>query len=209
MPRATGPLLSLQAQGTFAHALTFTRHKRRQTVKKFTQPRTPTTPLLVANRVLTKFVTQRWAPMPTAVKALWDPYAAISGLSNYHTYLRHNQRIFQHDYPPELIVHVPRYYHGLTQCEISSNSQPVIHFHVTTPGSKGTPLCALIYLTPDIDTQPNHTHLIYIDTDYKLISTTYHFEFDLAIGPVGDTLLYAQTSHQNYWMSEPVQCVPD
>lgn len=93
MARTVGPLMSLDASGSVAGTLTYSRWKGRSYVRQLVTPSNPRSVLQVSTRAVMKFLSQAWTPDLTSVeKATWDALAAADAISPFNAYTRENLR---------------------------------------------------------------------------------------------------------------------
>jgi len=91
MARTVGPLMSLDASGSIANTIVFSRWKGRSYVRQLVTPANPKSPLQVSTRAVMKFLSQRWTPdLTSAEKATWDALAAADAISPFNAYTRAN-----------------------------------------------------------------------------------------------------------------------
>lgn len=93
MARTTGPLMSLDASGSIAKTITFSRWKGRPYVRQLVTPSNPRSALQVSTRAMMKFLSQSWtSDLSGADKATWDALAAADAISPFNAYTRENLR---------------------------------------------------------------------------------------------------------------------
>lgn len=93
MARTTGPLMSFDASGSLAGAITFSKWKGRNYVRQLVTPANPQSALQVSTRAIMGFLAQAWTPdLSGANKATWDGLAASSAISPFNAFTRENLR---------------------------------------------------------------------------------------------------------------------
>lgn len=90
MVKVYGPLMGLDASGTIAKALVFSKWKGRNYVRKHVVPANPQTVLQVAIREMMKFLAQRWSSTTAPEKASWTTAAKAETISNFNAYVSAN-----------------------------------------------------------------------------------------------------------------------
>lgn len=100
MARLTAPLMSLDASGSVAGALTFAKWKGRNYVRQLVQPANPRSATQVSVRAMMAFLSQAWGQMTDPQKASWATLADAGNYSTFNAYVRENQRRWtQQSYP--------------------------------------------------------------------------------------------------------------
>lgn len=91
MARTVGPLMSLEASGSVAKTIVFSKWKGRPYVRQLVTPSNPKSALQVSTRAVMKFLSQRWATDVTAGdKATWLALANAAAVSEFNEYVRAN-----------------------------------------------------------------------------------------------------------------------
>jgi len=85
-------LFSLDASGSVAGALTFSRWKGRQYVRQLVTPANPKSGLQVGIRSTMRFLTQQYASLSDANKALWATDALVDNITPLNADVRFNQK---------------------------------------------------------------------------------------------------------------------
>ena len=93
MARVTGPLFSVDASGTVAGAVVFSRWKGRSYVRKHAIPSNPNSVKQVSVRAALRFLSQAWSAATVGNKASWLELAEATKISNFNAYLQHNMRL--------------------------------------------------------------------------------------------------------------------
>lgn len=95
MARLVGPLMSLDASGSIAGALTFAKNKGRQYVRQLVIPANPKSPAQTAFRAYMRFLSQVWAQIDTYIGAgtqgSWQQLADASNVSPFNAFTKYNQ----------------------------------------------------------------------------------------------------------------------
>ena len=105
MARATGPLLSLDASGSIAGAVTFSKWKGRNYVRQLVIPKNPKSAKQLGVRAMMKYLAQIWASIGAVPKASWDDLAAAKNISPFNAFTGENLARWQsndgptHTYP--------------------------------------------------------------------------------------------------------------
>jgi len=91
MARTVGPLMSLDASGSLAKTITFSRWKGRSYVRQLVTPANPRSELQLSTRAMMKFLSQNWTPELTAGnKATWEDIAASLAVSPFNAFIKTN-----------------------------------------------------------------------------------------------------------------------
>jgi hypothetical protein len=90
MARTTGPLLSLDASGTIAGTLVFSKWKGRNYVRQLVQPDNPKSAKQTGVRAMMKYLAQLWTSISAPNKATWTDLALARQISPFNAYLAHN-----------------------------------------------------------------------------------------------------------------------
>ena len=109
MARTVGPLMSLEASGSVAKTLTYSRWKGRPYVRQLVTPANPRSPLQVSTRAIMRFLSQQWTPGVTALKqATWDALAKMDSISPFNAFVRENLRQWTQFLPPSEATPITR-----------------------------------------------------------------------------------------------------
>jgi hypothetical protein len=92
MAKTTGPLFSLEASGTVADTLTYSRWKGRPYVRQRVIPSNPKSVLQVSVRGMMTYLSQAWAALSANNKATWQDAADAITASTFNAYVRENMR---------------------------------------------------------------------------------------------------------------------
>lgn len=92
MAKIDGPLMSLDASGTLAGAITFSKWKGRNYVRQRVVPNNPKSGSQVGVRAMFKFLAQQWAGLTDGNQATWEDRAKITIISPFNAYMAFNQR---------------------------------------------------------------------------------------------------------------------
>lgn len=90
MVRVYGPAMSLDASGTLANTITFTKWKGRNVLRQRVIPANPKTGPQVGMRAMMKFLAQYWATISAANKATWEARAALTNVAPFNAYVSYN-----------------------------------------------------------------------------------------------------------------------
>lgn len=91
MVKVVAPAMSLDASGTLAGTLVFSKWKGRSYVRERVIPSNPKSGGQVGMRSMFKFLSQNWADLLTAEKATWEDLAADDVVSPFNAYMKKNQ----------------------------------------------------------------------------------------------------------------------
>lgn len=90
MARTWSPLLSLDASGTVADAITFSKWKGRNYVRTRVTPANPQSPGQFGMREMMKFLSQHWGSMSASDKSDWEEDAQNAAISPFNAYVKYN-----------------------------------------------------------------------------------------------------------------------
>jgi hypothetical protein len=85
-----GPLFSLDARGSIAKTLTYSKQRGTTYTKKYAVPTGLPTPAQTSVRDSIRLITQAWAKVADVHRAYWDTLATARHTSRYHAYLHYN-----------------------------------------------------------------------------------------------------------------------
>jgi hypothetical protein len=98
--------MSMDASGTVANAITFSRWRGRQYVRRHVVPSNPSTSFQVGIRAMLAVLANQWASIGLSFQASWAHPAALVNLLPFHAYIRDNMRRWRDNrgvsqsYPP-------------------------------------------------------------------------------------------------------------
>lgn len=90
MALTKGPLMSLDASGSVAGTITYSKWKGRNYVRQLVTPANPQTVKQVSVRAMMRFLSQSWAAHSAVEKATWDDLAAASQVAAFNSYMAKN-----------------------------------------------------------------------------------------------------------------------
>jgi hypothetical protein len=90
MVKLNAPMMSLEASGTIANAVTFAKWKGRPYARQRVIPSNPQSALQTAVRAMMKFLSQEWATMTAGEKASWLTAANASSISSFNAMIGAN-----------------------------------------------------------------------------------------------------------------------
>ncbi len=103
MATVKAPLMSLDASGTVAGSVVFSKWKGRNYVRRHAVPANPKASLQVSVRAMMRFLTQDWTNLSAAQKADWDTRAAVTNISPFNAFVAYNMdRYAQFNFPSKL-----------------------------------------------------------------------------------------------------------
>lgn len=100
MVKVYGPMMSLDASGTLADAITFSKWKGRNYVRERVIPSNPQSGAQVGRRALWTFLTQNWAGLTAGQQSSWQVLADEIVASRFNAYLRDNMQHWHNYIPP-------------------------------------------------------------------------------------------------------------
>jgi len=90
--KINGPIQSLRASGTIAHAVTVSNWKGRHYLKRHPTPADPKSDQQIAQRNLVSFLSTAWSGLTVNQKASWNQLATRHRLPAYNAFLAENLR---------------------------------------------------------------------------------------------------------------------
>ena len=91
MALTTGPLMSLDASGSIAGTLVFSKWKGRNYVRQLVTPSNPKSAKQVSVRAMFGFLAQEWATLSAGLQATWQALADATTISPFNAYVSNNQ----------------------------------------------------------------------------------------------------------------------
>jgi len=92
MVRVYAPALSVDASGTLAKSMVFSKWKGRNYVRKHVNPSQPRTSSQIGVRRIFSFLAKIWASISTANKATWLVLAKQMNVSEFNAFMKYNQQ---------------------------------------------------------------------------------------------------------------------
>jgi hypothetical protein len=93
--------MSLDASGSIAGTIVYSKWKGRNYVRQLVTPANPKSPLQVSTRAMMKFLSQQWTPeLDTTQKASWDDDAAALAVSPFNAFIQTNLQRWTQFTPP-------------------------------------------------------------------------------------------------------------
>lgn len=90
MALLNAPLMSLDASGSVAGALTFSKWKGRSYVRQLVKPANPKSVKQVSVRAMMQFLSQQWAGLGSTPQATWETLANAQSISAFNAYIQQN-----------------------------------------------------------------------------------------------------------------------
>ncbi len=94
------PLLGLDASGSIAHSITFSKWKGRNYVRRTVKPANPRSSSQLARRSLIRYLTKHWATLSGANQTTWDAQAKSRRISPFNFYVGYNASGWSHGNSP-------------------------------------------------------------------------------------------------------------
>jgi hypothetical protein len=91
MVKVSAPALSLDASGSIAGAMTFSKWKGRNYVRSLVIPANPKSAPQIGVRAMFRFLSQGWAALGSTPKASWEDYGDQLIASPFNAYMSRNQ----------------------------------------------------------------------------------------------------------------------
>lgn len=108
MVKITGPMMSLDAEGTLADAITFSKWKGRNYVRQRVIPSNPRSGAQVGRRAMFRFLSKEWDPLPDNWKATWQEDADELVASQFNAYLAENMQRWHNFLGPGVLRPITR-----------------------------------------------------------------------------------------------------
>lgn len=90
MASTKAPLFGLDASGTVAGAIVFSKWRGRTYVRRHSVPANPKSGLQVGIRAAMKFLSQNWTALSDAIKAEWDAADAAANITSLNSWAKYN-----------------------------------------------------------------------------------------------------------------------
>lgn len=90
MARVTGPLMSVDASGTYGKALVFAKWKGRNYVRERVIPSNPRSASQTGVRSMMSYLSQLWYGLAALTKATWDDMATTKEISAFNAFVGEN-----------------------------------------------------------------------------------------------------------------------
>lgn len=94
MALLTAPLMSIDASGSVAKTLVFSKWKGRNYVRQHVIPHNPQSALQTADRASVSFLSREWKNISTPDQSTWQPLADTNKFSPFNAYLQYDQKRF-------------------------------------------------------------------------------------------------------------------
>ena len=101
MARTTAPLFSMDASGSVAGAIVFSRWRGRNYVRRHAIPSNPRTGLQVGVRSVFRFITQDWKVKDPSFQALWEAVGNVTRVTGLNADVAENVRRIRQGRPPQ------------------------------------------------------------------------------------------------------------
>ena len=86
MVKVAAPMLSLEASGTIANSMTFSKWKGRPYVRTRVTPANPRTPKQMGIRAVMAFLARQWAKLTAAHQSTWEAKAKQTNVSAFNAF---------------------------------------------------------------------------------------------------------------------------
>jgi hypothetical protein len=186
MVKLSAPMMSLDASGSLANAITFSKWKGRNYARQLVRPANPKSALQVSMRAMMRFLSQSWAAIGATPKASWDALATAGNFSAFNAYIQANQRLWREFLPPSQTHPLPGT--GSLPIAVLASATGGIH-HIDLAINVTTLLQAwgvMIFRSPTGTFTPSLSNCIhvmavtaavnYVWTDTPLAAGTYYYD---------------------------------
>jgi len=133
MVKLAAPMMSLDASGSLAGAIVFSKWKGRNYARQLVRPANPKSALQVSMRAMLRFLAQDWKNIGATPKASWTEEAAAGNFSKFNAYIQANQRRWREFLPP-----------GQTDTMYGVHALPTATFDSATGGIHHADLAATV-----------------------------------------------------------------
>lgn len=100
MVKVFGPAMSLDASGSLANTITFSKWKGRNYVRERVIPSNPKSGAQTGRRAMFKFLTQNWAALSAGEKSSWQTLADELVASPFNAYIKYNMMLWHNFLTP-------------------------------------------------------------------------------------------------------------
>jgi hypothetical protein len=100
MVKVNGPALSVDASGTLADTMVFSKWKGRNYVRSHVKPSQPRSGPQVGVRAMFKFLSKEWAGLTTILKATWLTTSKATNISEFNAFTSFNQKLWRNFLTP-------------------------------------------------------------------------------------------------------------
>lgn len=192
MARTTAPLFGLDASGSLAKSIVFSKWRGRTYVRRHAIPSNPQTGLQVGMRAVFRFISQIYAGLDPAIKLAWEEMGASDNITGLNAMMRANQRRARQGQGPIIEP-------DLTPAPVSEDlatattTALVKGFEVTwTWDDVGTDAWGiLIYVSPDAINTPNVAQLARVIpadlTSYQITGLMTGVEYHVRLAAVSES----------------------
>lgn len=104
MALTTAPLMSLDASGSVAKTIVFSKWKGRNYVRQHVTPSNPRTPSQYAQRAMMAFLSKAWNDLSAGDKATWQSLASISKVSTFNAFVKYNLQLWTQGQTPTQVA---------------------------------------------------------------------------------------------------------
>lgn len=108
MVKLRGPLLSLDASGTLADAITFSKWKGRNYVRRRVVPKNPKSGAQTGRRAMLSFLSKQWDGLAAGDQATWQDIADDLVVDPFHAYLSENMKAWHNFLAPSKVSPITR-----------------------------------------------------------------------------------------------------
>jgi len=108
MVKVNAPAMSLDASGSLAGAIVFSKWKGRNYVRSLVRPSNPKSVLQVAVRAMMKFLAQNWVNVAGNEKTTWDTLAKATSISAFNAYVSENMTNWRQHLAPSMVTPATR-----------------------------------------------------------------------------------------------------
>jgi hypothetical protein len=107
MVKVNAPAMSLDASGSLAGTLVFSKWKGRNYVRQLVKPTNPKSALQTAVRAMFKFLSQAWKTVGTTPQGTWKSLSNASSISPFNAFMSSNQMRWREFEPPSQTYPAP------------------------------------------------------------------------------------------------------
>ena len=178
MALTTAPLFSLDARGSLAKTLTYSKQRGQTYTKAYAVPDNPNTPAQQSIRHIIRLITQSWYLVSEEDRATWDELAELLNLSPYHAYLKTNAQRWQHFLLPSARLPITGELTWETANLLITHYDDYDHLYANINNPTDDPFTLAIARSVDDPFIPDKTKIILLSADWTGAESEYLFETD-------------------------------
>lgn len=192
MTITTGPLFSLDARGSIAKTLTYSKQRGTTYTKQYAVPTGIPTDAQIITRDAIRLITQAWQSVTAEERATWQTLATAHNTSLYHAYLRSGCQRWRDFLLPTAAAPQPGTLTIEENNSITYYDDPNDHLDISIYGPTDAPFTIAITRSTDDPYTPDKTNLILLSSDWFPDDPTFTLATDIS-NPLGTPYYYKFT----------------